>query len=351
MKRVTIKDIAEHAQVSRGTVDRVLHGRGKVAPDVEKAIRSAIKDLGYRPNIIARTLAQNRVYKISVLIPEPTQDPFWQFTVRGVERARAQVADYGVRIQPYYFDVRSPESYVSQVGQMMDEDSEGIVLAAEFYQESMSLLRLIEQRDIPTRLVNTELQSSVPFIGPNSFQAGRLAGQLFDMLIPQLDSQIAVVTLGPSSLNAHHIVSKVEGLSAYLGPDRAHQIIQLDIEEFENQNYVESAMRELLNSGNTPLGLFITNSRSYYAIPAIQNIRPPRPLNVIGFDLLTKNIEYLKSGDIDVLINQNPIQQAELAVLRLVDEIVFKKVDRRTTYLPMDVILRENVDFYNEDFR
>jgi LacI family transcriptional regulator len=50
MKKVTIKDIARIAGVSRGTVDRVINERGNVAEDVEKKIMKIASELGYEKN-------------------------------------------------------------------------------------------------------------------------------------------------------------------------------------------------------------------------------------------------------------------------------------------------------------
>lgn len=66
--RVTIKQIAEQAGVSRGTVDRVLNHRGKVRPEVEDRVRRIARELGYRPNILGRALGMNRNHvKIGVI--------------------------------------------------------------------------------------------------------------------------------------------------------------------------------------------------------------------------------------------------------------------------------------------
>ena len=54
---VTIKDIAEKAGVSRGTVDRVLHDRGRVSPSKAKKIKEIAEKMGYRPNIAGKGLA------------------------------------------------------------------------------------------------------------------------------------------------------------------------------------------------------------------------------------------------------------------------------------------------------
>ena len=68
--RIRIKDIAERARVSVGTVDRVIHKRGEVAEETRKQILSIIEELGYTPNVLAKSLASKKQYQIAALIPE-----------------------------------------------------------------------------------------------------------------------------------------------------------------------------------------------------------------------------------------------------------------------------------------
>ena len=73
-KIVRIKDIAEKAQTSKGTVDRVLHNRGRVADDVRERILTIIRELNYEPNLIAQSLKSQRTYNIAALIPDDRED-------------------------------------------------------------------------------------------------------------------------------------------------------------------------------------------------------------------------------------------------------------------------------------
>ena len=57
---VTIKKIAELCGVSRGTVDRVLNGRGRVKPETAEAVMNMVKQLGYKPNPAGKALAARR---------------------------------------------------------------------------------------------------------------------------------------------------------------------------------------------------------------------------------------------------------------------------------------------------
>ena len=77
-KKVTIKDIAKLAEVSAGTVDRVLHNRGKVSEIKRKKVEAVLKDINYEPNLIAKTLKNNRVFQLVAILPYAHTDEYWQ---------------------------------------------------------------------------------------------------------------------------------------------------------------------------------------------------------------------------------------------------------------------------------
>ncbi|UWX55657.1 LacI family DNA-binding transcriptional regulator [Maribacter litopenaei] len=68
-RNYTIKDIAALADVSRGTVDRVVNKRGKVSEKARKKVEEVLDKIDYRPNLIARSLKNHRIYTIWILMP------------------------------------------------------------------------------------------------------------------------------------------------------------------------------------------------------------------------------------------------------------------------------------------
>ena len=60
MERVRIKDIAKMADVSVGTVDRVIHGRSGVSESSRKRVEEILKQLDYQPNMYASALLRTR---------------------------------------------------------------------------------------------------------------------------------------------------------------------------------------------------------------------------------------------------------------------------------------------------
>ena len=84
----TLEAVASHSGVSRSTVSRVINGSPKVTPEAKAAVEAAIVELGYAPNLAARSLASRRSHSIALVIPEATSrffnDPYFASIVEGV---------------------------------------------------------------------------------------------------------------------------------------------------------------------------------------------------------------------------------------------------------------------------
>ena len=74
LRRATIRDVAELAEVSRSTASRALTGRGYVAPVVRERVRKAARELGYVPDAMARHLRQQASHLVGVLVSDLRND-------------------------------------------------------------------------------------------------------------------------------------------------------------------------------------------------------------------------------------------------------------------------------------
>lgn len=90
----TIYEVSELAGVSLATVSRVMNHSGKVTAKTRQKVESAMKELGYRPNSIARSLASNRTNSVGVLIPV-LGSPFHGEMLSGME---AELRDAGKHV-------------------------------------------------------------------------------------------------------------------------------------------------------------------------------------------------------------------------------------------------------------
>ena len=82
---VTMMDVAKHAKVSKMTVSRVLSGNGYVKEETRQAVLQAVEELGYRPNLLAKSLATGHSRTIAYVLPDVC-DPFFGNVCKGMNQ-------------------------------------------------------------------------------------------------------------------------------------------------------------------------------------------------------------------------------------------------------------------------
>ena len=123
--RVTITEVAARAGVSPTTVSHVLSGKRLVAEETQARVHEAIRDLGYRPNHVARSLRTRRSHMIAVIVPDVT-NTFYSVLTRGLADT-LDAEGYGT----YVCNTDGIlEREVAFLEDMLDRGADGIVLAA-----------------------------------------------------------------------------------------------------------------------------------------------------------------------------------------------------------------------------
>lgn len=97
-RKLTIADVAEHLGISKTTVSRAISGKGRVSEETRRRVQSYIDQMDYKPNVIAKGLAQSKTYNIAVMLPadcDMQELPFFQNCMCGICEAAAK-RDYDV---------------------------------------------------------------------------------------------------------------------------------------------------------------------------------------------------------------------------------------------------------------
>ncbi|MFF6952283.1 LacI family DNA-binding transcriptional regulator [Streptomyces iakyrus] len=152
-RRVTIVDVARHAQVSTTAVSKVLRNAYGASPEMRAKVRRAIDELGYRPLAAARGL-RGRTYTIGVMLPD-IRNPFFPEIVDGIT-GRLADTDYQVFLGPGGCNDEKAEARVTEA--MIDRGMDGIVLIAPV--SSRARLEHIATA-VPTVVVGRHGHSSV----------------------------------------------------------------------------------------------------------------------------------------------------------------------------------------------
>ena len=345
--RVRIKDIAEKAGVSTGTVDRVIHNRGNVAAKVKEHVEQVMTEMGYKRNIIASTLAYNKVHRIAALIFEE-DDPYWHQIHLGIEKAQEATQHYGVSIDAFFCDQSDPKMFEKLAGEILESRPDGVLVAPLFLKQGMDFLHQCHKRDIPVVIINTQMPKAraLCYIGQDSYQSGFIAARLLNFGMKR-EATVLLLNLDPGPADAQHLVDKERGFRDYFKEveDKNIKVLSENFEQYRNRDALKKWLMLIMADHRDLAGVFVTNSRAYLLLEALER-KYLENLVIVGFDLVMPNIKNLKSNRINFLINQNPLLQGYLGVINLVNHLILRQEVAQIQYLPLDIVVRENCDYY-----
>lgn len=189
----SIKDVAKEAGVSIATVSRVLNDVDVVNDDTKKKVVDAIKKLGYRPNIVARSLKTQKTSTIGIIIPD-ISNQFYPEIVRGAEDV-ANIYDYNIILCNTDMDVEKETEYLKVLREKMVD---GVLYMSNSLEKNT--IELINQLEIPTVLVETiDKDKSFPSVVIDNEQA---AYDAVKYLIDKGNKNIAYIGSGEETFNA-----------------------------------------------------------------------------------------------------------------------------------------------------
>ncbi|MBN2633596.1 MAG: LacI family DNA-binding transcriptional regulator [Bacteroidales bacterium] len=345
-KRARIKDIAESAGVSIGTVDRVLHKRGEVAEKTREKILRIAKDLEYSPNVIARALKSKKRVRLVSLLPEPAEESaFWIKHPEGISKAMKELDPFPVYLEQVTFDMLDERDFQSKSEKIMSLNPDGVILAPLFKNEAVTLCDKLTRSHIPFVFIDGFLEetSFLCYTGEDIYQSGRVAGQLVNMVTPS-DKDILIINIAKNISNVHHLNVRTQGFISYFKEEEHERLISHAIYD-PQPDFMNGELKRVLSQHRNTGSIFVTGSKSYKIADFFED-EGINSVNIIGYDLLENNVKYLKSGRIRFLIGQRPEEQAYKGVRKLFDYLSMDKTPEKMEYLPIDVVTSENVQFF-----
>lgn len=344
-----VKEIARRANVSIGTVDRVIHNRVGVSAKTKKIIQDIIKELDYQPNILAQRLVSKKVLKIAILIPALSQETeFWGAPLNGIEQAEIEIRPYGIKIERYFFDLNDKKSFVTQTKEILKTEIDGLLLAPSFIEESIRFTAECKKHNIPYVLINSDLPENkgLCYIGPELFQSGYQSAHLINYAI-RGKGKVLVVNISKEIDNHHHLLRKEEGFRAYFKDHQTNVNIIKDNITKTDYKSVAARLKTLFENDTDIDAIFVTNSRVASVARYLEESEQQQKFLLIGYDFLQENIEHLKSETIDFLICQKPQEQGYRGIMALYRNMVLKASVDENYFMPIDIITKENYGFYS----
>ncbi|WP_158857562.1 LacI family DNA-binding transcriptional regulator [Lunatibacter salilacus] len=341
-----VKEIARRANVSIATVDRVIHNRPGVSVKTKLKIEAIIKELNYQPNVLASRLASGKVFKLGVLIPKSSvYSDFWDAPLRGIQRAEAEIKQYGISVEIFFFDLPEKSTFTKAVQLLKSSDFDGILMSPSFLDESVDFLRHCQHQNIPVVFIdsNIEDQKTLSYIGPPLFQSGFLGAKLCQLCI-SYSSKVLLVNISKQSKSYNYLQIE-KGFKQYFeNMSSLQKCIKLDINEID-QPSIEVQLKKTFLQHPEIGAIFVMNSRVFAVAAYLERQNLPH-IQLIGYDFISENQRYLKTGTINFLICHKPEEQGYKGIMSLYHHLALNLPVDMEYYMPIDIVTQENMDFY-----
>ena len=275
MRRITMRDVAEQAGVSKATVSHVINETRFVEEATKARVREAIRSLGYRPNVAARSLTTQRTRIIGLIVSDVTNTFFGEIT-RGIEDVLIS-NNYSLMLcntnevlerEEYYIDI------------LLRQGVDGIIAAAT--SQNWDALNEAAKLNIPIVMLDRTFdEAKSPYVGVDNRQSASLGTQ---HLIERGYHDIGILSgFQRLSTMRDRLAGFEDALTAANLPLREDWNISspLSIEDGKR------AMHRLMSQAERPRAVFICNNLlSLGALMGMQEmgLACPRDVAIVSFD-------------------------------------------------------------------
>lgn len=321
----TIKDVARLAGVSVSTVSKYING-GSVRQENVEAVRSAIAQLDYRVNPIARSLKTRRTHSIGILLPSLAA-PFFSSVFLASDKVLREQG-YHSLMSCYYADHGLERDYLSY---LINASVDGLIyvpenLTAEEFQE------LTAHRDVPVVQVDRMIPGvSLDAVLSENKKSACLA---VSRLIEKGHRRIGLLG-GPSSVQ-----TAKERLAGYLQALDQHQILYDDSLVFSGElsfAFGYQSFMELMDTGTPPTAIFSTNhdiTMGVITAARERGLRIPEDVDVFGFDCV--DVCAVMTPPLPV-VHQPEQEMGRIAAAYLIERLEGYRGQPRLTRLPCQI--------------
>ena len=261
----TLKDVAQHAEVSAMTVSHVVNGTKAVSPEVKRRVLASVAELKYQPNRSARALRTNRSATLGLIVPELT-NPFFPELIELLEK-EARHRGYATLLVSSNLD---PKTERQGFELFLQHGVDGVIWCPHdnrFKPEGLPFPLIVVDRPL----------SGFDNVSANHFEGGKRQGQY----ATELGHQHIGVLKGPSSFdNARR---RYEGLLAGLGGNVPTWQFEVS---FSLSLELPAEVIEVFNSDQVSMIVAVNDVVAIAALRALYKLgkRVPEQVSLIGFD-------------------------------------------------------------------
>lgn len=312
---VTIKDIARIANVSRGTVDRVLNNRGGVKREVELCVKKIAADLGYKPNRAGKVLAaRKKPIRIGCLLPS-VDNPFFDDVIAGLRAAEKEVADYGVTVELTAVKGYDIDTHLEAIEGLRKKNIDALCLTTVDVPAMIDKINELVAAGVPVATINSDVRKTnrLFYIGCDYFKSGRTAAGMMANLLKEKGRTLIVT--GSLKMQGHN--SRIHGFCRECKESKL-DISIVDVVESQDDNETAYQMtKESLCRYPGINSVYITAAGVSGVCRAVRENGPASKISIVCFDDIPETRRAVLEGTIGATICQEPFKQGYQAIQQM----------------------------------
>lgn len=347
-QQLTIKQIAALAGVSAGTVDRVLHNRGKVSREALAAVQKVLDGQSYKYNLHTSAVAFKKTkksLKILVSIPSSEKGEYWDLIRQGIEEGFSEYGDFSIESQFVFFNQFDSLSCRDAFDSIAEAQCSAVVIGTTFVEETKDLCERLGKRHVPYVFVDGGVEKTAPVATykVNQVSCGRLLARLMDGLTPQGKELVLMVPRRTGTQMSNNSAIRKAAFKEYFPKNGKHRVVHEAQFSTAGHEAVASELKTFLWDHPNVGGIAVAISSSYLISDAIKDAGISG-LVVGGFDVTDGNARCVREGTLDFLINQHPERQGFYAVESILHYLLYGTPDNTLPeLLPIDIVFKENL--------
>lgn len=336
----TIKEIAELAGVSRGTVDRVLNHRGSVNEETAKRIHEIAEKLNYKPNRAGLVLAaQKKNFKLGVILFNDS-NPFFKEVLDGVHAKEEELSRYKCSTLLRQVSFNETSQYKA-MEELLSEEIHGLVISPYNSPCIASQINRFHDFGIPVITVNTDIKSKrIAYVGSNYLLSGETAaGLLGRMTFGEV--HVGIVS-GSSHILCH--TERIAGFQKNLARNFPRIKIAASVENHDDDVESFEKVTQMLKIHPQINALYFAAGGVYGGCKAVLSLGLAEQIKIFTYDNVSTTKELVKRGVITATICQQPYKQGYLP-LDLLSRYLLEGIfpEQEYNYVDIDIRIRENI--------
>lgn len=327
-KDITIADVAEALGVSKTTVSRAISGKGRIGKETRKRVLEYIEEHDYKPNAIAKGLAQSKTYNICVVMPRDYEVVDWNFFQRclfGIQEM-AETVGYDILLTMCQMnDISSLERIVA------NHKVDGVILMRTFLEDAQ--IEFLQQKNIPFVTTGSTNYEGVIQIDHNHRSACR---ELTSIILMKNLKRIALIGEDEGYMVTHSRLLGFRDAYEQQGETLDENLLYLSPEK---RVRVDRTVKEILEQ-NVDCILCMDDAVTSRVLKVLreQHVRVPQDVRVASFydsTILENHVPSITSLAFDAK------ELGKVACRTLLDLVEGLEVKQKTL-LPYEVVLKES---------